>query len=559
MAYSTNIWGSSQLANPFNQIINLMSMDMQMKMQAEAKVRQILKEADPAKFVKPLAQEEQIRRLDVIQQEVTDLAKKRNGRFTTDDMMDINFMVDEFESWQSGQLAYQEAFLSEYKMLMQNPDKYDMEKGMAGVQAFMQAPLDQTQWSAGHMLSPRPYNPMEYYSKLKLRTEPIHSTPPDIQLIDGVYYEVQEHTYATPEEKEARVFSDYMTNQNLKAGMHKLWDEGVGGNEQLLWKDKMDESNEDPHTETKIDNPTLFQSMKTYGTQIQPNTKSYRRVPMSYFKSDDKKPKKGAELDLTNKGEPTQVVGQVGIEKGGTHKALGVDYGRYIEHPLTNIPKDTKMPLDQHTFINAISERFGISALGKPASEAKLEEDGVEKQSIAGQSYKVNNAWVYEEFPVYVGDRKRTFKVGYGKRWPGIIAKEKKGGFTLYPNQPVPDDLYKQIEDQEDDSGRKLKDEEIVPMPVAKTNLETGVRESIEVLRIFDQKLSDLFKTVNPEFELGTTLIKEPKPGRESFDMPSGKEHVYVDALGNEFTQEEEGLTDEQIQEALRLNKITRK
>jgi hypothetical protein len=41
--------------------------------------------------------------------------------------------------------------------------------------------------------------------------------------------------------------------------------------------------------------------------------------------------------------------------------------------------------------------------------------------------------------------------------------------------------------------------------------------------------------------------------------MPSGKEHVYVDALVNEFTQEEEGLTDEQIQEALRLNKITRK
>jgi hypothetical protein len=309
-----------------------------------------------------------------------------------------------------------------------------------------------------------------------------------------------------------KLLSDYSTNPDIKEAIDE-WYDGFDGPEKVLWEDQMEKYNNTRDVaagEPEIKNPALYTGMKMWSGVIMPNTRDVNIKTFAPKKPETTPSKVGAELKQTNDGVPTP--------GKDTYKAIDVDYGQYVEHHLEPIPKDAKMPLDQHSFINYIPAGFSVSSLGKPASQAKL----TEGQSVAGQSYKINNAWVYEEFPVYIGDKTRTFpKIVYGK---GTFGGKKKGEFTLYPNQPFPDDLYERVRDLEDNSGRKLKDEEIAHMPVAKISLQTDVREALEVMRIFDAKLAnDIFKTVNPEFELGTTLIKEPKPGRESFDMPSGE------------------------------------
>ena len=87
-----------------------------------------------------------------------------------------------------------------------------------------------------------------------------------------------------------------------------------------------------------------------------------------------------------------------------------------------------------------------------------------------------------------------------------------------------------------------LRDDEISYMPVAKMNLQTDVREHIEVLRILDQKLANQLKVINPEYELGTTLMKEPekteaKPGRSSLEISEQYEQTQKGTLdGKEIT-----------------------
>jgi hypothetical protein len=535
------MWGATQYPDVIGGMVNTLMWDEEMKMKRQNQLKEMLDDLNPAELMAPVIQEEQINKLDKIQNEIIERSKFKDGRLSTEDMMDIDFSMRKFEKWQTNKIAMQNAFAQDYKFGQDNLKKIRPDVFFAGIETFMKT----GDYQPGSMLKRRLVNLHEHFSKRKIAGR---ENPLDIRAnvvkgdLPNTFFEIKTSEWAKQHEREAVVLSDYSTNPDIKEAIDE-WYDGFDGPEKVLWEDQMEKYNNTRDVaagEPEIKNPALYTGMKMWSGVIMPNTRDVNIKTFAPKKPEEVKPPEGTELGLTNQGTPVELVRQMNI--GG--KQPHVNYGSFIEHPLTPLPKGKKLPLDNNTFFLSLPADFNPADLGKPATEAKT----ASGQSAVGQSYLLENAWVYEDMPIYMGDEPETFKVKYGE--DRTLLGRRKGNVTLYKNQPIPQDVLSEIQALKGGEYDSWKDKNVGEAPVIRMSLKAGAYGTIEALKVFDDGLAKDLNVINPEFELKASLPKEPKPG---------KEHVYVDALGNEFTQEEKGLTDEQIQEALRLNKITRK
>ena len=148
-----NIW-ATEPSHVIENVLRTMTADVKLRMERESQVTDMLERADPAKFMYYSNQNEQVTRLDGLQQTVTNIARERNGKFTTKDMMDINFMVTEFETWQNKQLGTLDVFKKDYAEYNKNRADYNFVDAAAAIENFQ----DTGDYKPGAMLQTEPIN-----------------------------------------------------------------------------------------------------------------------------------------------------------------------------------------------------------------------------------------------------------------------------------------------------------------------------------------------------------------------------------------------------------------
>ena len=497
-----NIWATSTDADQvLQQVINTATWDRQMKMQRASQVRQVLESANPAEFMSYKMQDEQVKAYDNMQQQIINVAKKRNGRFSDQDILDINFMVNRFEQWQNKQLAVQNAFQKDYGIFSTHPEEFDPIEGMATIQNYLQT----GEYMPGDMLKLNPINPVEYFQNVRFqgRTQPIKSY--ENTIIDpetGAQKVVTRNQWATQEEKEQRVLMDYMTNPRLQEGFKVFWDEQLSLSEKQLWSDQLDKHNSDPNNNASIKNPELFMGMKMFSGLIMKDTYGEKAYKLS--ERDVKKPV----LTEIQGGIPQNLKRQVLVD----NELLDADYGDHKAYNVRNFKTGKDFVFDDKTFVSESADDIGY--YGKRADKIDVEKTGKSYQGVAA---KVQEMFVYDDIPIYMGEDGKEFKNGWTYvKGQNILGKDKvrKKTFTLDKWQPLSNQHLQGIRDtfESEEEYENWLDENTEDMPIAVMPLSG----SQEATRILDKPLVDFMEIANPEIVLGKVLSDSTKKEKES-------------------------------------------
>lgn len=511
-----SIWADSSDADRvLEQVINTATWDSQMKMQRSSQIRQLMEQADPAEFMSYKIQDDQVKAYQNLQQEIVNVSKKRNGRFTDQDMLDINFMINKFERWQNKQLAVQKAFQNDYNYFKSNIGDFDPIEANAAIQNYLQT----GEYVMGDMLQVAAINPLQWAQKYVVPGRQPTRSGKIYQGQDGAWYERTRTTYMTPEEREAAFLQGYATNEGLRKGVKRTWDDDLSLEEKQFWLQKLEEYNNNPNTKTRIDNIELYFGMKIFSSFMMQDSTHLDPITPSVS---ERKKTEGISLVQLNEGNPVELNRDLPVDGHLTN----FNYGESEEFTLTELTKDIKLTLDETTIITGIGpdSDIEVGGTGKPASEIKMTTDEGEK-SLRGQALEIVKFNLRKSMPVYIGEKAELTDISWEKerqytQW-GLRGKtaKKKGTLTLYNNQPIPEELLSQIEAQKEDEYRDWESKHVTYKPVALMQLEAGVRETLEVMKVFDDNLAELLGIKGADKILGESLksigeseIKEGKP-----------------------------------------------
>ena len=523
-----NIWGSSQAPNFMDQVVNAMTWDKQMTMKRESQMMSIIKEADPVKFMSYANQNEQVARLEEIEKVAIDLSIDKSGKFTTKDMMDMNFMLNDFEAWQDEQQGKLDMFSKEYSAGLTRLDKISMPDFLAGVETYMKDP---DSWQPGKMLKAKSINPLNRAFSVKPPTggDPLRQVPRMFNQ-DGVTYQETTSVWATPEQKEAAFMQDYIGLEGFKEGVSDMWDD-VGLEDQALWLGKMEEYNTTRKpNEPPIDNVQAYFGLKMIAPNYMRNTSEIKSS--QYMQPKKKDPSKEIRLVPVSGGTPQGLSRQVMIDD----TLVDVDYGESEAFVVDNFKTGKDLVFDEYTFVSKSDD--DIDWFGKPASKAivKDKQGNSTGENLMGRSGKVQEIFVRKNMPVYVGadttmeksypytrKEEKGYFMGMGSR---TIEKSRKGDMSLYKNQPLSQSHLNGVKasfDNDTDFNEWV-DDNVQNMPVAIMPVSGG----FEVMRVFDKPLADFMEVSNPEFVLGKKLKTE---------KDEEEEEVIPDVTKNPFDQ----------------------
>ena len=126
-----NLWGQPVQNRGPEMIFQALMQDARLQVARHGMLQRALKELDPVTFFKDAHMVEQSRRIGQIENQVTDISKKRRGRLTQRDLLEIDHQILSFKNWQAGAQKNIQKFAQDEALFKSKPGFYKADVFLA--------------------------------------------------------------------------------------------------------------------------------------------------------------------------------------------------------------------------------------------------------------------------------------------------------------------------------------------------------------------------------------------------------------------------------------------